>query len=73
MVLMWYITSIECTRRHRSSKQDNPLVNNVATMRLVLTLTSLGVMLMAIQQSEIKKFYVKAKTQSHFRGEFSTT
>ena len=38
-------------------QQNNLLVNNVATICLIMTLIGLGIVSMAIQQSEINRFY----------------
>ena len=40
-------------------QQNKLLVNNVATICLIMTLIGLGIVSMAIQQSEINKFYIK--------------
>ena len=43
-------------------EQNNLMVHNVATICLILTLIGLSIVSMAIQQSEINKFYVKTDT-----------
>ena len=43
-------------------EQNNLMVHNVATICLILTLIGLSIVSMAIQQSEINKFYVKIDT-----------
>ena len=43
-------------------EQNNLMVNNVATICLILTLIGLSIMSMAIQQAEINRFYVKTDT-----------
>ena len=40
-------------------QQNKLLVNDVATICLIMTLIGLGIVSMAIQQSEINKFYIK--------------
>ena len=40
-------------------QQNKLLVNNVATICLIMTLIGLGIVSTAIQQSEINKFYIK--------------
>ena len=40
-------------------QQNKLLVNNVATICLIMTLIGLSIVSMAIQQSEINKFYIK--------------
>lgn len=42
--------------------QNNLIVNNVATICLILTLIGLSIVSMTIQQAEINKFYVKTDT-----------
>ena len=44
-------------------QQNNFLVNNVATICLIMTLIGLSIVPMAIQQTEINKFYVKIDTR----------
>ena len=44
-------------------QQNNLLVNNVATICLIMTLIGLSIVPMAIQQTEINKFYVKIDTR----------
>ena len=43
-------------------EQDNLTVHNGATICLILTLIGLSIVSMAIQQSEINKFYAKTDT-----------
>ena len=42
--------------------QNDLMVNNVATICLILTLIGLSIVSMTIQQAEINKFYVKTDT-----------
>ena len=44
-------------------QQNKLLVNNVATICLIMTLIGLSIVSMAIQQTEINKFYVKIDTR----------
>ena len=44
-------------------QQNKLLVNNVATICLIMTLIGLSLVSMAIQQTEINKFYVKIDTR----------
>ena len=44
-------------------QQNKLLVNNVASICLIMTLIGLSIVSMAIQQTEINKFYVKIDTR----------
>ena len=44
-------------------QQNKLLVNDVATICLIMTLIGLSIVSMAIQQTEINKFYVKIDTR----------
>lgn len=44
-------------------EQNKFLVNDVATICFIMTLIGLSIVSMAIQQTEINKFYVKIDTR----------